>query len=257
MNVRIAKRMTTRRFKTYLFLPFVLLLSISTALSEEPLEQPVSQEISDKEGVPVLLKHLPSWEEKRDSAQYFIERTKFEEFFRNRDITDQVEFIPGTEAVYAKYNEGSLLIVEFATPQAARDTNIDIIRASASTKDQYLYRRIGNYNVFLFDPTDKLAANSLLDQIKYQKVVTWPYGDPFVQFRKEREFIVGTKSLFIYTVLFILSGFGVAALIGIVVGIVYFKVSDRNRIEMNSYSDAGGLTRLNLDGLSVDLPIDD
>ena len=147
-------------------------------------------------------------------------------------------------------------MVEYMTPQASADTDRQVLAKSKNSSEDFLYRRIGNYNVFLFDAKDKTAGNLLLDQIKYQKVVTWPYGNPMYQFQREREFIIETKSLFIYTVVFIVTGFGVAILIGLIAGIVYFKVMQKHRVEIGTFSDAGGLTRLNLDGLSADMPID-
>lgn len=224
----------------------------TTVFAQEKAQDYETQEAGD-DGIPVILKHLPEWESNYEKAEFFSKKEDFTKFFDNRDIIQAIDFIPGTEAVYARYGAGNLLIVEYMTPQAAKDTNEQIIARSKKTSDRFLYRRIGNYNVFLFDPANKGAGNQLLDQIKYQKVVTWPNGDPFIQFRREREFIVGTKSLFIYTVVFILTGFGIAILIGIIGGIVYYKMMQQSRIDMDSFSDAGGLTRLNLDGLSADI----
>ena len=243
------ERMRIKHLLIVIAVFFTLVVSLS-AQDKKPV--PDTQEAGD-DGIPVIVKHLPDWESNYKEAVFFSEKEKFEDFFSKRDIISAIDFLPGTEAVYARYNEGSLLILENMTPQLAGETNRGIIAASKTTKDRFLYRKIGNYNVFLFDPTDKPAANRLLDQVKYQKIVTWPYGNPMPYFQKERDFIVGTRNLFVYTVLFILSGFGIAILIGLIIGIFYFRSMEKHRVELNSFSDAGGLTRLNLDGFSGDV----
>jgi hypothetical protein len=220
-------------------------------------QPPIStQELSPLEGIPVLIKHLPEWESKKKTAKFFSDEERFREYFKEKPIIQKVEFFPGTEAVFADYKEGSLLIVEYTTPQAS--VEVDKIVLATEPAGSYVYRRIGNYNVFLFDPpdpVDTVAADALFEQIEYQKIVTWPYGDPTGFFQKERDFIVGAKSLFINTVIFILIWVALAIMLGVVLGLLYFRSSVRRRASMAAFSDAGGLTRLNLDGLSVDLPI--
>jgi len=213
----------------------------------------MSQEIDEGDDMPALIMHLPQWESKQQTAKFFDDDTKFRSFFRDQRIIESVEFLPGTEAVFAKYNEGELLIIEYLTPQISSEIDKDILIAAESNKGNYIYRRIGNYNVFLFDPHNEDAAAVLLEQIKYQKVVTWPYGNPKPFFAKEREFIIGAKSLFISTFLFILTILGSAILFGAVCGVLYFRAEDRKRSKMTAFSDAGGLTRLNLDGLTQEM----
>ena len=234
---------------------FVLVLFTTLVSAQDKPKGPETQEAGD-DGVPVILKHIPNWQSYYQEATFFNNEDKFHSFFSDRAIIKTIDFIPGTEAAYVKYQEGNLLMVEYMTPQASADTDRQVLAKSKNSSEDFLYRRIGNYNVFLFDAKDKTAGNLLLDEIKYQKVVTWPYGNPMYQFQREREFIIGTKSLFIYTVVFIVTGFGVAILIGLIAGIVYFKVMQKHRVEIGTFSDAGGLTRLNLDGLSADMPID-
>lgn len=212
-----------------------------------------SQEIDEKLNIPVLVKHLPDWESKSDSAQFFSDKEQFYSFFAQRRIISDLDFIPGTEAVYAEYPEGKLVIVEYSTPQASSAVDKEILAAGNPGNEQFVYRRIGNYNVFLFDGSDAEASAALLEKINYEKVVTWPYGNPKRFFAREREFIVGTTSLFLSTVVFILSGVGIAIILGGIVGILYFRANDRRRAAMTAFSDAGGLTRLNLDGLSQEM----
>jgi hypothetical protein len=41
--------------------------------------------------------------------------------------------------------------------------------------------------------------------------------------------------------------------VGFFVGLIYFKYTDGRREAMKAFSDAGGMTRLNLDELSADI----
>lgn len=228
-----------------------LLLLLAAPFAAQVPNTPVSQETSeDDDKLPVLVKHLPDWESKRAEAKYFVDAAEFRSFFSARRITENLDFFPGTEAVFAKYPEGELLIVEYSTPQAAAAVNKAVIEKASSSGDYFIYRRIGNYSVFLFDPTDEPAGNKLLGNIKYTKIVTWPFGDPKPYFARERAFIEEASNLFVGTMLFILTGLGTALLIGGVAGYVYFLNADRRRVARGAYSDAGGLTRLNIDGLT-------
>lgn len=232
---------------------FILTVPAFSQAGQNPQK---SQEISDEEEIPVLIKHLPAWETKTRNALFFSEDEQFRAFFRSRKIIESVDFFPGTEAVFAEYPEGALLIVEYSTPQASSEIDKAIIARDGTASDSYIYRRIGNYNVFLFDPTDIAAGNLLMGQIEYQKVVTWPYGNPKPFFERERAFILEASSLFISTVMFILTGIAIAIFLGAVAGFVYFQANTRRRASMAAFSDAGGLTRLNLDGFTPDLTSD-
>lgn len=212
-----------------------------------------SQEISEKEGVPVLIKHLPDWEKKRESAIFVNKPEELSTYLDERSILTAIDFIPGTEAVIASYPEGKLLIIEFTTPQASADADQRVLAALQSQPAQgFFYRRIGNYNVFLFDANDENAANALFEKIKYEKVVQWLGAEPglFANGESERDFIVGTSSLFISTVIVIGVGFGAAVVIGVITGLLFFFYREQRRATTPSFSDAGGMTRLNLDGLT-------
>jgi len=214
-----------------------------------------SQEMSEKEGIPVLIKHLPEWETKKDTAIFV---TKFEDlrtYLNDREVLNRIDFIPGTEAVIASYPEGKLLIIEFLTPQASADADEKVLQfIEDSGSGRFFYRRIGNYNAFLFDGTDEPAANALFDQVSYEKVVQWLGPEPLLgqTGESERQFIVGASSLFIATVVVIASGFGMSAILGVVVGFLYFYFREQRRSNLSAFSDFGGLTRLNLEGSSVE-----
>jgi hypothetical protein len=233
-------------------LTFVLITAFSAYAAADGTVSK-SQEVSDKEGIPVLIMHLPDWETKRDTAVFVNKAEDLLTYLDERPVLREIDFIPGTEAVIASYPEGKLLIIEFATPQASSDADERVVRAvEAQRVGGFFYRRIGNYNVFLFDGTDESAANALFDKIKYQKVVQWLGAEPalFAGGESERDFIVGTSSLFISTVIVILAGFATSTVLGVIIGLLFFYFREQRRSTMPNFSDAGGMTRLNLDGLT-------
>lgn len=220
---------------------------------EEKVVAPQSQEISEVEGIPVLLKHLPDWKNKQKEAVFIVNENELITALGNRSILSEVYFVGGTEAVTANYPQGKLLIVEYMTPQASSDTDKKVTEKLSQIDETIFYRRIGNYNVFLFDGNDESAANSLFDQIKYQKTVQWLGTNPHL-YRQAERMIVGTLSgVFVSTVLAILLGIGFSIVIGFFVGLLYFRYTDKRRRAWEAYSDAGGMTRLNLDHLTEEI----
>ncbi|NNE97432.1 MAG: hypothetical protein HKN25_00280 [Pyrinomonadaceae bacterium] len=240
-------------FKTILTITATIMLAAFTQLSQTP-ERPKydSQELSDKEGIPVIMKHLPDWKNKVNEAIFITNSADLEKALGDRPIFEQIEFVGGAEAVAANYPEGRLLIVEYASPQASSETDsaIRMKLAESSPTPPIFYKRIGNYNVFVFDGDNETAAIALMDKIKYQKVVRWLGRDPHVRRRAEQSFIKTTSSLFVATVIVIVSGLGISVLLGIIAGFIFFGIRERKRMRMPTFSDSGGLTRLNLDELT-------
>ena len=239
------------KFLNSLLVSLVTLIIASISSIAQTPETPKydSQELSDKEGIPVIIKHLPDWKAKQDEATFITNSKQLEEALGKRTIFEQIEFVGGAEAVTANYPEGKLLIVEYGSPQASSETDA-AIKQNLGENSNIAYKRIGNYNVFVFDGDDQAASLALMDKVKYQKIVRWLGRDPYVRQRAEQNFIQTTSSLFIATVITILSGFGLAILLGIIVGVIFFNIRKKNRALMPTYSDGGGLTRLNLDELT-------
>lgn len=240
------------------FVKIALILCISSLFSvlisaQQPSSPDIkSQEISDVDGIPVLIKHLPDWENARNSAIYIKNANELRNALGEQPIFSAVDFVGGTEAVTATYPQGKLLIVEYSTPQASVDTDNKVkqILGENQASAGIFYRRIGNYNVFLFEGGSESEANALFDQIKYEKVVQWLGEDPTLIQKAERAFIQGTADLFVSTVLVIVMGLGFAVLSGIAVGIVFYRMREQKRGMSQGFSDAGGMTRLNLDELT-------
>jgi hypothetical protein len=234
-----------------LLLPFVL--SVPLVAQDNGREPYKSQEVSESDGIPVLIKHLPDWESVRTSTRFARSQDDLRSALGSHPMIDLVDFSGGTEAVTAEYEAGRLLIVEFASPQGSIDADEKFVAALAESGDgSTVYRRIGNYNAIVLGARDSNAATALLDQVKYEKDVHWLGDNPFI-ISAERAFVLTTSDVFLSTLKVILLGAGIAIVAGLIVGFAYFNLRDSRRARMTAFSDAGGMTRLNLDGYSADI----
>jgi hypothetical protein len=236
--------------KLTLFFLFAFLTGVVLA---QPSAAPAvrSQEISEDDGLPVLIKHLPEWQNVRSSTVFTTNAADLKNAVGDRPVLGQIDFAGGTEAVKADYPAGKLLIVEFTTPHASVDADARILQHLATNPEPAtVYRRIGNYNAFVFDAADQEAAVGLLDQVKYEKSVQWLGEDPYLLRKIERYFAITTRDIMISTVLWIVGGLGISIVCGIVAGVIFYRVREQRRATWHAYSDAGGLIRLNLDELS-------
>ena len=214
-----------------------------------------SQEISEEDGVPVLLKHLPDWENVRGQAVFIQDKSSLDKLSGGRPILNSVEFAGGVEAVSAPYSSGRLLIIEYTTPQASVAADAEFQRVIAEGRaGNLVYRRVGNYSVFVFDASDPAAASTLIDQVSYGKQVQWLGEDPFLLQKLERYFALTGRDVAISTVLWIALIFLITIGTGVAAGFAYFRYRESQRSGMTAFSDAGGMTRLNLDDLSEPLP---
>jgi hypothetical protein len=210
-----------------------------------------SQEISDDDGLPVLIKHLPEWEAMRESIVFATRAEELQAGLGDRPLFELIDWAGGTEAAAAPYASGTLLIVEYTTPPAATDANFRFNEyLNANPESGVAHRRIGNYMAFVLDVRDPAGAEVLLDQVKYEKTVQWLGEDPFLLQKIERYFALTGRDVALATVMWIASGALIAVVLGIFAGIIFFRVREKGRLTRTAYSDAGGLTRLNLDGLA-------
>jgi hypothetical protein len=245
------------------FVGFIgLVLLVITALVEGAAAQNhaqkiKSQEISEDDGLPVLVKHLPDWESKQRDVVFITDPTSLKRTLGDRPILRTIDFAGGTEAVTAPYPAGKLLIVEYTNPQASIDADTQINSYLSQNPDPTTaYRRTGNYNIFVLDSPDMAAAANLIDQVKYEKNVQWLGEDPFLFKNLERRFVNTSADIFVSTVEWIALGIGTTLLAGIILGYVFFQFRERQRHTMKEFSDAGGMVRLNLDGLTPELSTD-
>ena len=208
-----------------------------------------SQEVADGDGVPVLIKNLPDEESVRGRAKITDRIDDLRAEFGNPAVLRGIELAGGAEAAYANYDEGRLLLIEYPTPQGSTAADSAIL-ATLPESPGVVYRRIGNYNALVFDAASNEAANALLSKISYGKTVQWLGEDPYFMQRFERYIAMTGRDMVISTILFIVGVLFTAALIGVAAGFVYFRFRQLEQAKWHTFSDAGGLTRLNLDELS-------
>ena len=227
----------------------LILLSGFSVFSQTKAPGYQSQEVSEVDGVPVLIKHLPDWESVKDQAKITNDIAEVRKEFGNPPVLREIDLDGGAEAAYASYGDSRLLLIEYPTPQGsvAADT---AVQARLAETPGTVYRRIGNYNVLIFGSPDPATAEALLGKIEYGKTVQWLGEDPFYLQKFERYIANTGRDVAISTVLFILGIFVTAILLGVGTGYMYFRFRENERAHRTAYSDAGGLTRLNLDELS-------
>lgn len=203
--------------------------------------------------IPVLVKHLPSWETEKRDVIYVVNASQLLSAIPNQPILKEINFEGGTEAVGANYGQAQLVIVEFTTPQFSVEndqriwTKISELK-SAGQPGPGAYRRVGNYSVFVFNATDEKTANELIDQVKYEKVVQWLGDDPHL-YEKLQRYLTQTSAGVLAAVL---KSSGLSLLICVGVGTLFGALLFRRRRAQQAalYSDAGGAVRLNLDEIT-------
>lgn len=222
-------------------------------LAPAAAQTPDFSDFGSDDGIPVIVKHLPDWEQARARCVYASDTAALPETIRSQPALEAVSFGGGTEAVTADYGPaGRLLIVEFSTPQMAADNDGRISRRIGELRDAgrtvpTVYRRVGNYSVFVFGATETAAAERLAGRVRYEKDVRWLGHDPHAIERANRAWMNMSASVILNTV----KAAGLAILLCLSVGLVFGTLIFRRRRAQAaltaSYSDAGGMMRLNLD----------
>ena len=205
--------------------------------------------------IPVLVKHLPDWQNVQRRILYAVNENTLKKAISNQTVLDAVSFEGGAEAVIADYETERLVVVEFNTPQLATENDSRITAKVQELRNQgqpvpTAYRRVGNYSVFVFDAPGEQAANQLIDQVKYQQVVQWLGRNPNLYDAAVREFAETTLGVFVNVV----KGSGLAlvsclALGGLLGGLLFIRRRAQQRT-VEAFSDAGGMLRLNLDEMT-------
>jgi len=207
--------------------------------------------VPDEDTIPSIVKALPDREKMQDQATRIKDLSGLKKALGDQKFFDLIDFSGGTEGITANYPAGKLLVIEFQTPQGSVDADNKIKQFLSETPTpSVFYRRIGNYSAFVLDGKDEAAALSLLDQVKYDKVVQWLGRDPNYLKKAEEYFVKQASQLFLSTVILIVSGVLGAGLLGIISGLIYFNWRNKRISRTSAFSDAGGMIRLNLDELS-------
>jgi hypothetical protein len=224
------------------------------------LAQVLSESLDKGEGdIPALVKHLPDWQSVHHQISYSTNLENLKSTLNNQAVLEAVSFEGGAEAVVARYDAGTLAIVEFNTPQIATTNDHNIVarinelKASVPPAGPPLapaYRRVGNYAVFVFDAPTQEAANQLIDRVKYQQVVQWLGENPFSLEEATREFTETTLGVFVSVVK--ASGLALVSCLAIggLFGTLLFRVRRAQQRSREAYADSDAMLRLNLDELT-------
>jgi hypothetical protein len=205
--------------------------------------------------IPALVRHLPGWEAGNLQSSYAVTSATLKNNIPNQPIFDAVSFEAGVEAASAAYGNSQLVIVEFNTPQIATENDGRIATKLQELRSQgqpvpTAYRRVGNYAVFVFNAPDETAANQLIDQVKYQQVVTWLGHNPFSYEQATREFTETTLGVLVAVVK--TSGLALLATIAVggFLGALLFHIRRSQQRAREAYADSDAMLRLNLDDLT-------
>lgn len=206
--------------------------------------------------IPFIVKHLPEWETAQDRAVYAVSLPVLEGAAGDQPIFEALNFNEGAEAVTAPYDGSRLVIVEYATPQLAADADARITARLTELKAQgqsvpSSYRKVGNYSVFVFGAPEEAAAARLIDGVKWEQKIQWLGENPLLWARAEKQQTRQAVSLILGIAksigFFVGICLGVGALFG---GVFYFGRKMKQRGAAESYSDAGGMLRLNIDEMT-------
>jgi hypothetical protein len=232
-----------------------VLFCVGETRAQTAMVDEVVQEVSEGDNVPVIMKHLPDYEKVSKTAVFASTSEDFVKALGNHPVALIIPFTPGTEAAIADYDAGKLAIVEFTSPQMATDADekikADLGVAASPGQNVPVYRRIGNYTVFVFNQKDEVSANALIDQVKYEKVVQWLGRNPNIQLKKERDTVRTTSEVVLNAIQITGYILLVTLTIGGLAGFMVFRSRNRQRLAADTYTDAGGMTRLNLESSPV------
>jgi len=216
----------------------------------------VTSSLDKGEGdIPALLKHLPNAEEAQKTAVYLNSFTDPNELGLQQGVLSAIESGGNADAAWAAYGPSKVLIVEFNTPQLATDNDQRIIARiqelwKLGQPAPTAYGRVGNYSVFVFDAPDEQTAKQLMAQVKYEQVVQWLGENPNIFKEAEKRYINTTLGVLVGVLK--ASGFALIACLGLggLFGGLLFTYRRAQQKEVDAYSDAGGMLRLNLDELT-------
>jgi hypothetical protein len=205
--------------------------------------------------IPVLVKHLPRWEEAQRQVVYLAGFGALRPVFSDQPVLDSVNSEGDADAVATNYGPTQFIIVEYNTPQLAADndraiaTKIEELRSQGQRLPS-AYRRVGNYSVFVFNGPNEQAAKELIDQVEYEQVVQWLGDNPYMLEKAQREYYQTTAGVLIAVV----KASGLSLLLcltaGGFIGVLLFSRRRAQQRHAEAFSDAGGMLRLNIDDIT-------
>ena len=204
--------------------------------------------------IPVLIKHLPNPDEAQKNAVFLHSFADLNALRMEQGVFTAINSSGNADAALATYGPSKVLIVEFNTPQLAKDNDERIVARihelwKLGQPAPVAYRRVGNYAVFVFNAPDEQSAKQLIDQVKYEQVVQWLGENPNILKRAQEEYVNTTLGVLVAVVK--ASGYALVACLGLG-GLAGALLFTRRRSQQNAeaFSDAGGMLRLNLDELT-------
>ena len=205
--------------------------------------------------IPALVKHLPNAEQSQKTALFLPRFKNLQAVVPGQSVLSAVESGGDADAALVDTGSGTVLVVEYNTPQLAKDNDGRII---AKIRELWklgqpapaAYRRVGNYSVFVFDSPDEATAKSLIDQVKYEQVVQWLGRNPYILKQAEKEYVETTLGVFVAVIK--ASGYALVGCLGLggLIGALLFARRRSQKGLQDAYSDAGGMLRLNIDDLT-------
>src|SRR5262245_46806848 len=83
-----------------------LCICIISGVAQSKQHNTKSQEVSEVDGIPVLIKHLPDWENVRSQAAFTTNANDLRLAVGEKPVLDLIDFTGGTEAATASYPAG-------------------------------------------------------------------------------------------------------------------------------------------------------
>jgi hypothetical protein len=245
-------------FKGTYFVTVTNVKSAEDSTNLRALAQSLSEPLDKGDGdIPVLIQHLPNPDEAKKNAVFLNSFTTLTSLAPQQPVLTAVNGDGNADATLATIGSSKMLLVEYNTPQLATENDQRIIARihelwNLGQPAPSAYRRVGNYSVFVFDAPNEQTAKQLIDQVKYEQVVSWLGDNPNILRDAEERYIDTTLGVLV-TVLKA-SGYALVACVGFggVIGALLFNYRRSQQKAVTAYSDAGGMMRLNLDELSSD-----
>lgn len=244
---------------------YVIRISASTKATADELITQIQPNLLPSSDLPLLPTYLPEQNKLQASEIYIVGPEAITKIPALSNLKEAIDFTGGTHAATADYSNGggrmSVILIEFQSPQFATDGLAKIQQhfnlLSPEEQKRRLLRRVGNYAVEAVNVIDQKAAEELIGQIKYMARVYWEgkgMASVPLQFRppdpvslqeavQTGQFIVAA----FYWIGILVVG---AVLTGVLTGGAFFYWRRAQRRQFGGediFTDAGGMTRLNLD----------
>ena len=205
--------------------------------------------------IPILVKHVPQWEQAQATALYLAGFTSLKGTVPNQPVLEAITSEGDADAVLTKYGNAQFLLIEFNTPQLAGDNDRAITTKLNELRQQgqpvpTSYRKVGNYSVFVFNAASEAEAQDLINQVEYAQMVTWLGRNPYLLEQAQKDYYETTAGVLVAVVK--ASGLSLLVCLGIggLIGAVLFNRRRAQQRSVEAYSDAGGMLRLNIDNIT-------